>query len=542
MKKSIKLGLIASGAIAASLANAGNKITIATGAEPTSIDPQFHNVTSNITVSSLMFEELTYYGKGGVVSPRLATSWKQLPGDKVEFNLRKGVKFHDGSDFTANDVVYTICRMRTVKNSPSSFAFKAAMWKDIEVVNDHKIIVTKPNAAPKMISYAAQFHILSDSAIGSSKINFNGGQCDGFKYVETAEFDSGKAVVGTGPYKLKSYTKGEKIIVEKNPKYWGNGTKGGNIGANFDEMDIRAIKNKGSRVAALLSGDVDAIEAPSVQDLPRLKKDKNLQVIVNDPVRSIYVMFNVEDSHDKIKGTNGKNPFQDVRVREALSLAIDRNLIVKRVMGELGQTATTVAPETFYGIEKGKTASSYEYNPKKAKQLLADAGYPNGFEITFGAPNDRYINDAKVAQAIAQMWTRIGVKTNLEAVTKSLFFGNRNKKAYPVWFAGWGVMDYDATSFVSALASSDKSKKRGASQKGSYSNPKIDALLDTIDNTADDAKREVALKKAVKLVNEDLPFFMTHYERFPLAMKKTVSYTPPTGGETTHYRYFAPVK
>ena len=187
-----------------------------------------------------------------------------------------------------------------------------------------------------------------------------------------------------------------------------------------------------------------------------------------------------------VEGTNGKNPFLDKRVRQALSMAINRQLIVDRIMGPLGQVATNIAPPGLFGIDK---VAPYEYNPEKAKKLLAEAGYPNGFSIVLGSPNDRYINDAKVAQAIAQMWTRIGVKTDVAAVSRSLFFGNRNKGVYAVWLAGWGDSKFDGESFVMALsATPNKEKKWGASNKGEYSNPAIDALMDKTANE-DDTKK-----------------------------------------------------
>ena len=538
MKKQLSLALgttvLASSAFASS-------IVIGIKGAPSSIDPQFHNVGPNNDTASLVFEELAYLANDGSVGPRLATSWKNLSGNRLEINLRKGVKFTDGSDFTANDVLYTICRMRVVKNSPSRVSYKAAMWKDVEVVNDHKIIVQKSGPEPLTIPYLTQFHIISDSVTGSAKINFNGGKCDGFKYAETVDYDRMKHMIGTGPYMIKEYVKGEKMVYVPNKSYWNAGGTGANMAAVYDSMELRPIKNAGSRVAALLAGDVDMIEAPSSQDLERLGKNDKLKVVVNDPVRSIYIMTNVEDSHDKIKGTNGKNPFQDKRVRQALSYAIDRDLLVKRVLGNLGSPAKNIAPQGYLGINPNVNA--YSYDPKKAKALLAEAGYPNGFEITLGAPNDRYLNDAKVAQAIAQMWARIGIKVNVEAVTRSLFFGNRNKKVYPVWLAGWGSSVTESTSWVTALAGTvNKEKKWGASNKGGYSNPKIDALLDAQGATDDLEKRRKILEEAASIIHEEMNFFATHIEHFPIALKKSVDYSPPKGGERTYFRYFKPAK
>ena len=527
------------GTFAVAAANASTLKFVA-GSAASSMDPQFHNTGANIAPHSLIFEELVYYDKDGVggLSPRLATKWVELPGDKLEMHLRKGVKFHDGTDFTANDVIYTICRMSRVKNSPGSFEYKASSWTDIEVVNDHKIIIQKDGPAPRMMMDAARFMIISDSVAGSPKINFNKGKCDGFKYAETDGFNTGKLAIGSGPYKYKSYVKNQSITVVKNTNYWGSGS--GNSAANFDKIEITAIKNKGSRLAALLAGDVNAIESPSTHDLDRLRKDPNVKLIVNDPVRSIVIHFNRKGVEPFFKGTNGKNPFEDVRVRKAFSLAVNRDLLVKRVMGELAIPATNVSVPGFLGVD---SKNHYEYNPKKAKQLLAEAGYPNGFEVTFGAPNDRYINDAKVAQALAQMWERIGVKVNVEASTKSLFFSKWKKaKSYGVALIGWGVHDGDPTALISTWAGHNKAKKRGNANHHKIPNGDVEKWLDKAEGTANVEQRKGYLKNAIDELHKHMPMFVVHYERFPLAVNKSVAYSPPLGGEKTYLRYFKSAK
>lgn len=542
MYKKAKMALAIAGVVGTvATAGAGTKLVVGVSSEPTSVDPYFHNLTPNNVASYNVFEELVYLTDAQGITPRLAVSWKNLPDNKVEVNLRKGVKFHDGTDFTANDVVYSVCRILNIKNSPSSLASQVAAWKDVEVVNDHKIIITKPSASPMMVTRMSSFGIMSDSVAGGGTVNFNGGACDGFNYVETTEFENGNAMIGTGPYKFKEHTKGEKIVYTKNENYWGNGNTSGNIPAAYDELELRPIKNAGARLAALLSGDVGVIEAPAVQDLPRLEKNPDVKVVVAPAVRTIYVMFNMKDDAPEIEGTNGKNPFQDRRVREALSLAIDRELLVKRIMGKLGQPATNIAPNTQHGMRGSNL--KYRYDMDKAKALLAEAGYPNGFTVTLGAPNDRYINDAKVAQAVAQMWARVGVKTNVKAVTRSVFFGNRNKGVYPAWLAGWGSSTLDGESFVNALSGTvSKEKKRGASNKGGYSNAQIDLLLDQADAEGDPVARGKIIADAAAIVHREKNWFATHYQLFPWAISKSVDYNPVVGSERTTYRYFSPAK
>lgn len=543
MYKKTKLAWVVIGFLSLSvIAHAGSKLVVAMSSEPTSIDPYFHNLSPNNTVAVNVFEELVYLDDKIGVAPRLAKSWKLLAGNKIEVNLRQGVKFHDGSDFTVNDVIYSVCRILNIKNSPSSLATEVSSWKDIEVVNDHKMIISKLNAAPMMITRMSGFGIISDSISGGKKIVYNGGKCDGFKYVETVEFDTGKAMIGTGPYRFKQYIKGEKLVYVKNQNYWGKDDMSNNIPVAYDELELRPIKNAGARVAALLSGDVGVIEAPAVQDLPRLEKNPNIKVAVAPAVRSIYIMFNFRDDAPEIEGTKGKNPFQDRRVREAFSLAIDRNLLVKRIMGKLGQVATNIAPETMHGMHN-EGGLKYEYNLTKAKKLLTEAGYAKGFTVTLGTPNDRYINDAKIAQAVAQMWARIGIKTKVKSVTRSIFFSRRNKGVYPVWLAGWGDLTLDGESFIRALSGTpSKGKSYGASNKGAYSNAVIDALIDKAGNEADPEIRAQHIASAAAIIHKEKNWFATHYQLFPWAIHKSVNYHPVVGSEKTSFRYFSPAK
>ena len=542
MKHTKLISKLAIGALAIGTAASVNASTMnfVASSVATSMDPQFHISDPNLKTNAMVYEPLVYHkrdGKNGLAG-RLATSWKQLSGDKLEVNLRKGVKFHDGSDFTANDVVYSVCRLTRVK-SASSYAYKATSWKDIEVVNDHKIIIHKDGVAPRMLMFMPDISIVSDSIVGSPKIKYNEGKCDGFKNVSTEGFNTGKFAIGTGPYKFKEFVKNQSVTVVKNSNYWGTDPNGNNP-ATFDTFKISAIKNKGARLAALLAGDIDVAEAPSPNDLGRLRDNPNFKVIVNKPMRSIFIRMSQLKDEPTITGTNGKNPFRDLRVRQAMSLAINRELIADRVMGELGVPATNISVPGFMGVS-GK--NHYEYNPEKAKKLLAEAGYPNGFGIVFGSPNDRYINDARVAQALAQMWSRIGIKVDLVTTTKSIFFDKMDaRRNYTVALSGWAPSDRGVASIIGAFAGHDKDKDRGGDNPGDYTNDEIERLLDLAENTAESQKRHEVLMQAADNVHKNMVMFAVHFERFPLAVSKDVEYNPPHGGERTYMRYFKRVK
>ncbi|QCO19046.1 ABC transporter substrate-binding protein (plasmid) [Azospirillum brasilense] len=492
-------------------------LTVGTSAEPSALDPHYHNLGPNTRARKHVFESLVSMDAKMRLQPELAESWRAIDETTWEFKLRKGVKFHDGTEFTAQDFVYSVCRIPNVANSPSSFTVYTKGIAGIEAPDPHTLIIRTGKPYPLLPVELSTFGIISAKAAGGGAVTFDKAGCKAESWPTTQAFNDGSLMIGTGPFKHKSYTKGDRQVLERNPDYWGPQPA-------WDTVVFRPITSDGPRVAALLAGDVDIIESPPVQDIERLKSAPNVSLAQAQSNRVIYLALGVQDTPPTITGTDGKNPLKDPKVRKALSLAVDRDAIVKRIMMGVAEPANQYLPAGFYGNNPEVTVAT---DANKAKQLLAEAGYPKGFQLTLGTPNDRYINDDKVAQAVAQMFTRIGVQTQVDATTANVFFSKRNKQEYSVFLAGWGADSGEMSSPLKALiATPIKEKGYGTTNYTSYSDPELDGMLDTALATVDDAKREKLLQAAVKRAMDADIIIPLHYEVTVWAMKKGLSYEP----------------
>ena len=495
------------------------ELKIGLSAEPSAMDPHFHNLTPNHSATKHIFDRLLDQDENQRIQPMLATSWRNVDDTTWEFKLRPGVKFTDGSDFTANDVIYSYCRAPRVENSPSSMALNVRAITDMKTPDPLTLIIKTAAAHPLLPAEISTVAILSAKANGAGEVTFDRQDCKGVgTYPKTEAFNSGQAAVGTGPYKLVRFTKGDRIILERNDSYWGEKPI-------WKTVIFRPITSAGPRVAALLSGDVDLIENVPIQDLPRVKSNPAFKVVQGLSNRVIYLHFDYIDDHPPGVDADGKNPFRDKRVREAISKAIDRDAIVARIMGGVAVPAGELLPPTMFGANKEMTAEKPD--PALAKKLLADAGYPNGFSLTLGTPNDRYVNDAQVAQAVAQMLTRVGLKVAIDAMTQSTFFAKRNKREFGFWLSGWGSDTGEMSSPLKSLvATPNKDKGMGPTNSGGYSNPKMDAVLEKALATVDDAKRADLLAEASRIVMEDYGNIPLHFEMTTWAFKKDLDYVP----------------
>ncbi|HUS96722.1 MAG TPA: ABC transporter substrate-binding protein, partial [Hyphomicrobiaceae bacterium] len=350
----------------------------------------------------------------------------------------------------------------------------------------------------------------------------------------TADYNSGKAAVGTGPFIFAEYVPGDRIVLKANPNHWGGKQKWSNV-------TMKPIKSGPSRVAALLAGDVDVIEGVPTTDISRLKKDKRLQLSSGISNRVIYLHIDHQrDDSPYVKAVGGgpiKNPLKDARVRKAISMAINRKAIVDRVMEGVAIPAGQLLPAGFYGVSKKLKPVAYNLNG--AKKLLKEAGHEKGFELTIHGPNDRYINDAKIAEAIGQMLTRLGLKMKVETMTRSVFFkqasrgGPDNSPKFSFILVGWGAGTGEASSpLKSLLHTYDKARGFGASNRGRYSNAAVDKALEEALATVDDKKREALLAKATEIAINDGGIIPLHYQVNTWAAKKGISYKARTDERT----------
>ncbi|KAF1021984.1 MAG: Glutathione-binding protein GsiB [Paracidovorax wautersii] len=482
-------------------------LVVALKTEPTSMDPQYHALTPNIQLSQTLFESLVLSDDNLALKPGLAESWTS-DGNTWTLKLRPNVKFSDGSPFTAEDVVFTYDRAPKVPNSPSSFKIYLQQVTKVEAIDPLTVRITTAQPYPLLPNNLVGLPILSAKAAAGPAPEGK----------TTTELNAGNGLVGTGPYKFASWKRGAEIVFERNPHYWGPKPA-------WDKVIYRPISNPAARVASLLSGDVDLIEDPPTDDLERLKKDSKLSVVTKSSNRVIYVALDQNgEQTSTLQDAGGKNPLLDRRVRQALSLAIDRQALVDRIMGGVATPAAQLLPPPMFGTSKNLVKAE-KADPARAKQLLAEAGYPNGFSITLGTPNGRYINDSKVAQTVASMWSRIGVKTSVDATAPAVFFKNRDSYSYSAYLAGWGTATGEmSNTLTSLLVTPDKDKGLGTTNRSRYSNPEMDKLVAQAGLTMDDTQRAALLAKASEVAMADYAMLPIHYEHSVWAMKKDVRF------------------
>ncbi len=504
----MKKALLSALAMLVSLSVAAQELSIALSTPITSLDPHFHNLSPNNGMSKHFFDPLVKQDEQQRLKPGLAESWKPLDDTTWEFKLRKGVKFHDGSDFTADDVIATFKRVPNVPNSPSSLGIYTRPIKEAIAVDKYTLRLKTDKPYPLLPNDLSGIQILPRKVADTAK---------------TEDFNSGKAMIGTGPYKWLEYVSGDRVVMTVNDKYWG--TK-----PAFAKVRYRMISNSAARVAALLAGDVQMIEGVPTADIERLKKDSRLTVASAVSNRLIYLHMDSarEKNSPFVTDVSGKpleaNPFRDPRVRKAVSKMIDRDAIVSRIMEGQAQSAGQLLPDFFFGTSK--RLKPEKYDPEGAKKLLAEAGYPNGFGVTLHTPNNRYINDERVAQAVAQFLTRGGIPTKVDAMPSAVFFPRGTKLEFSLLLAGWGAETGETSSPLrSLLATFDAAAGMGTANRGRFSDAGVDALLGTAIATIDDTKRGFMLAAAAeKAVGELTGLVPLHYEVSSWAMRKGLSY------------------
>ena len=487
------------------------EISIGLQAAITSIDPHYHNLSPNNGLLLHVFEPLVNRDPNQKLVPALATSWKAIDDLTWEFKLRKGVKFHDGTPFTADDVVATYKRVPNVPNSPSSFATFTKPIVEVKVVDSHTLVFRTATPHVLLPSDLASVYIVPKPIAEKAT---------------TEDFNSGKSAIGTGPYKFAEYAPNQRVVLKANYGYWGGEEP-------WDKVTFKILSNPAARVAALLSGDVQMIETVPTADIANLSADPKFALSDKVSNRVIYVHLNQwsDKSAPFVTAKDGKpldkNPFKDARVRKALSIAINRDAIAERVMEKKAVPAAQLLPDFFYGTSKKLKPAKYD--PEGAKKLLAEAGYPNGFVLTVHGPNNRYINDDKVAQAIAQFYARAGIEAKVETMPSSVYFTRATKGEFGYMLLGWGTESGEqGSSLRSLLATYDPGKGMGVTNRGRYSNPVFDKQVTDALVTMDDRKRESMIQLAAETAMNDTALIPIHYEVSTWATAKGFKYTPRT--------------
>lgn len=508
--KRVSLAAALAGAVLAAGGASAQELRVGVASEPSSVDPHYHVLTPNNMISRHIYEPLVGQDKKQALTPLLAESWKAVDDTTWEFKLRKGVKFHDGSDFTADDVIATFERAPNVPKSPSSFA-AYIRGKTIEKVDSHTIRIKTAAPAPLVPNDISQVGIISATCKATTTEEFNAGKC---------------AAGGTGPYRQVEFVPGDRVVMTRNDAHWGPKQ-------DWAKATFRFVTSAPTRVAALLAGDVDIIENVPTSDVARLKADPKLTVVSEVSNRVIYFhMDHFREVSPFITAKDGsqiKNPLRDKRVRQALSMAINRPAIVQRIMENEAIAAGQLLPDGFFGTSKKLKPTAF--NLDGAKKLLADAGFPNGFKMKMHGPNGRYLNDTKIIEAVAQMFARLGIDTDVETLPPANFFSRASQGApgnlpeFSFILVGWSAGTGESSDSLKALlATFDAAKGMGATNRGRYSNPAFDAKVVEGLRTVDDTKRDAIFAEAMEIGMEDLGLIPVHYQLNTWASKKGIVY------------------
>jgi peptide/nickel transport system substrate-binding protein len=477
-------------------------------------DPMAQNELLTNSINGHVYEPLVTRGKKLEILPALAESWKQTNPTTWVFNLRKGVKWHDGSDFTADDVVFSIKRLQ---GKTSNFRVYGNAVGEPTKIDSHTVQLVTPVPNPVMLEMLANSLFMMSKAWAEKN-----------NAVETQDFTNQKEAytarnaMGTGPYILVSRDPDVKSVFKKNPNWWGLKDKAYWDG-NVDDIVYTPIKEGNTRMSALLSGQLDFVLDPPVQDIDKLKGDKGVKVYEGRENRIVFLQM--DQARDELLYSNvkGKNPFKDKRVRQAFYQAIDVNAIQKQVMRGLSvPTAINLPNPDKAGIPK-EMDKRYPYDPAAARKLLADAGYPKGFEVQMDCPNNRYINDEKICQAVAAMLAKVGVTIKLNAIPRSQYFPKAQRMDVSFCMLGWGGATTDAIFTLQPVLHSRNDKGDGDYNWGNYKDAAFDAMIDDAKGDVDLKRRQQTINKAMKHFHDNVYMIPLHLQVIPWASRANVT-------------------
>jgi peptide/nickel transport system substrate-binding protein len=462
------------------------------------MDPHMRSETTTIAWQMHVYEHLVRLERDGSLSPELATDWEAQGEGAWLVTVRDGVKWHDGSELTAEDVAFSIERARNHSKSQMKQYIPAV--SGATVVDGRTVRIETDTPDPLMPLHLSQIRIVNKA------------------YTETAG-DEGMATepMGTGPYRLVRFVTEESLELDKFEDYWGDEP-------DFANVRLLNIPNGSTRVAALLSGEIDIAEKVLPQDFPRIERNPDAYITQTPGNRVIYLAMDFQCESD-CPGSflpEGKNPFQDRGVRRAIYQAIDVGPIIDRVLGGAASPATQyIAPSV---TNYDRAIERFPFDPEQAQALLAEAGYPDGFKVRLDAPNDRYLNDALVAQAVGGMLENAGLQIEVNTVPKAVFFPQLNEREFVMYIAGWGSSDIIST-FNALVHTKDDEAGFGVVNRYRYSDPEIDALIEEANREFDDDRRaELIHQINVKSLREDVTWVPLHVENVIAGVREGIVY------------------
>ena len=478
----------------ASAAFAENTVRVAYDADPVSLDPHEQLSGGTLQLSHMVFDPLVRWTQDLQFEARLAESWEQIDDTTMRFKLKSGVKFHSGNMLTANDVDWTFDRLKQSDDFKGIFA----QFTDVEVIDDMTFDL-KTSAPYPLVLHTATYIFPMDSAFYTGETDDGK---DKSEIVKHGDSFASRNVSGTGPYVVSEREQGVKVVFDRFADYWDTESKG-----NVDKIVLTPIKEDPTRVAALLSGDVDFIAPVPPTDLQRVADADGVDLITMPGTRIITFQMNQE----RVEA------FKDARVRKAIDYAVNNAGIVDRIMRGFGTVGGQASPAGYLGYDE---ALAPRFDVEMAKSLMADAGYADGFSITMMAPNNRYVNDDKIAQAVASMLAQINIKVDLQTMPKAQYWPAFDERAADMMMIGWHADTEDSANFHQFLtACPDEATGNGQYNSGNYCNEEADALMIATNTETDQAKRGEMLKKLEGILYEEAAFIPLHWQNLAWGSK-----------------------
>ncbi len=475
------------------------------------LDPHAQNEGLNNTASDHIYEPLATRAKDLKIEPCLALSWQEVNATTWRFKLRPDVKFHDGATFTADDVVFSIERAL----APTS-QFKPYMQgiAGAKKVDDLTVEIITSGPAPTLIPQLTEIRMMNKAWATKNSV------LKPQDFTNKEETYAAKNTNGTGPYILKSRETDVKTVMTANPNWWG--IKAGKMEGNIGEIIYTPIKSDPTRAAALLSSQVDFILDPPVQDIARLKADSNIKVLEGNENRTIFI--GMDQGRDELlySSVKGKNPFKDKRVRQAVQMTIDNKALQAQVMRGLSTPSSVLVAPQVDGYSKDLEITT-PVDRAGAKKLLAEAGYPTGFEVTMDCPNNRYINDEKICVALAAMLAQIDIKLKINSMPRAQYFPKIQKSDTSFYLLGWGVPTFDALYSLQSLVRTPTGKPGdGDWNYAKYSSAKVDGLIDQLKTETNLDKRKKLANDALAQLQADVGYVVLHHQVIPWAMRSNI--------------------
>lgn len=484
-------------------------IRIGVEAGPTSLDPHFASLITNIAFARHVFQPLMEQDHRQQLRPAVASAWRAVDDTTWEITIDERARFHDGQPVTAEDIAFTIARAGDVPNSPSSFRYVTRPVTAVESVDAHTVRLRTAQPTPLLPNLLALVMVVS-------KRHGEG--------ASTPDYNSGRAMVGTGPYRHVSWQPGQPYVLERNPDFAGRQP-------DFGRVEFRPIANAGSRTAALQAGDVDLIEIVPPDQFARFRADARFEVSESPSNRLIFLTLDSDrEDSPHVRGKDGRpiaNPLRDARVRKALSMAINRSGLVDRVMQGQALAAGDLGPPGYFGTSPDLMPEPFDLDG--ARRLLAEAGWADGFAVQINGPNDRFINDEQVVQAIAQMWTRLGLTATVETKTRSVWLSEAAQLRYSVNLAGFSPNPEVLGMLETQVHSWDTTLGLGTANRGRFHSPEIDRLIQRARTTMDDRERERLTQEATRrAIRDETALLPLYFQVNTWAMRRGLAYEART--------------